>query len=189
MESNLVFVSESDFACAEPALDLPLTSISGVYMDRYFLSRLLVIHTHTGMVHSFRIWGSVAGEDGPAMKAACAFIQSEIKPNQPEKWNQLTRFPPETINPKSIINIKNIIRAATAASIGILASGCASIVDGGPKTVRINSNPAGATVPGRPLAVQPAGTGPVTMEEVCQACIDFSDRLTKYSNQLGSFST
>jgi hypothetical protein len=51
-------------------------------------------------------------------------------------------FPDQNNNPKT--NMKNFIIAATAASICILVSGCASIVDGGPKTVRINSKPAGA---------------------------------------------
>lgn len=84
-ESNLVFVSESDFAEPRPDLNLPLTSISRVYMDRYLLSRLLVVQTTDGAFHSFRIWGTIGGQDAPAMKAACAFIQSKITSDQSAK--------------------------------------------------------------------------------------------------------
>lgn len=84
-ESNLVFVSESDFAEARPALNLPFTSISQVYLDRFLLSRRLVVHTDTGQVHSFRIWGWSAGEDQSAMKAASKFIESKIESRKPEK--------------------------------------------------------------------------------------------------------
>lgn len=41
-------------------------------------------------------------------------------------------------------NMKSLIIPLTAACVCILVSGCASVVDGGPKTVRINSKPAGA---------------------------------------------
>jgi len=82
-ESNLVFVSESDFACPRPVLDLPLTAISRVHVDSYFFTRrLLVIHTDAGAVHSFRIYGTVGGGNNPAMKTACSFIQSKIQSTQ-----------------------------------------------------------------------------------------------------------
>jgi len=88
-ESNLVFTTESQFASAEPNLKLPLASIVGVYVDKYLFLRRLVVHTDTGTVHSFEILqpNSIGGvwQDKPAMQAACDFIQSKIKPTQPEK--------------------------------------------------------------------------------------------------------
>jgi len=77
-ESNLVFVTESDFAVARPALVLPLASITRVNVDKSIFFRLLVVHTDAGKVHSFRICSGAPEGDGAAMRRACRFIQSKI---------------------------------------------------------------------------------------------------------------
>ena len=85
-ESNLAFVTESQFANTEPALKLPLASVVEVRMDKWVLARRLVIRLDTNKTHSFLIVkpGSV-WQDKTAMQDACDFIQSKIKPTQPEK--------------------------------------------------------------------------------------------------------
>ena len=85
-ESNLVFLAHSRFANAEPVLALPLAAVVEVRVDKYVLARRLVVQLDTGKVHSFEIQtASGIWQDKPGMQAACDFIQSKIKPTQPEK--------------------------------------------------------------------------------------------------------
>lgn len=80
-ESDLIFISESQFANAEPAMTLPLALIADVHLDKYFRARRLVVRTKTGQNHSFQITGARGiMQDKLAMQAACDFIQSKTKP-------------------------------------------------------------------------------------------------------------
>jgi hypothetical protein len=86
-ETNLFFITASQFANDKPALTLPLASVVKVDVDKYMFLRRLVVHTDSGAVHSFQICksnGIGTVQDKPAMQAACDFIQSKIKPTLPE---------------------------------------------------------------------------------------------------------
>lgn len=81
-ETNLVFSTGSNFSDGELKLNLPLTSITNVYLAKYLFLRRLVVRTDTGAVHTVEILKpSAAGgawQDTAAMQAACDFIQSKI---------------------------------------------------------------------------------------------------------------
>jgi len=82
-ESNLAFVTESEFANADPDLKLAFASMSQVHVDTFFISRRrLVVRLKTGEAHSFDFGspGSVF-HDRPGKPGICDFIQSKIKPN------------------------------------------------------------------------------------------------------------
>lgn len=88
-ESNLLFVASTDFADAEPGLELPLATITRVYVAKFLYLRRLVVHTNAGAVHSFWItepnFAGGISQDKAAMQAACDFIQSKINSSPVEK--------------------------------------------------------------------------------------------------------
>jgi|SRR5712671_6604896 len=84
-ESNLAFVTLSQFANTEPDLILPFAAVNEVRVDKYYFGRRLVIRTRLGQYHSFEIQKTNGWSlDKPATQAACDFIQSKIKPAPPE---------------------------------------------------------------------------------------------------------
>jgi hypothetical protein len=86
-ESNLVFLSHAQFANAEPALKLPLSTIANVRLAKNFIgSSRIALRTQAGENHSFEILGPYEIlKDKTATQAAFDFIRSKIKPTQIEK--------------------------------------------------------------------------------------------------------
>ena len=84
-ETNLAFMTESQFANTAPALSLPFTALSEARVDKFFMSRRLVVRLQSGEIHAFAI-NSSGGiwQDKPAMQTVCDLIQSKIKSPQPE---------------------------------------------------------------------------------------------------------
>jgi len=77
--SNLVFISQAQFANAPPELAIAYASLQECRVDNYFLGRRLVVRTQAGESHAFALQQSIGGTpDKQAALAGRDFIQSRV---------------------------------------------------------------------------------------------------------------
>lgn len=79
MDTDLVFVSNGQFANAAPGLTLPYSAITSVRVDKYVFGRRLVVHGRGGDVHSFDVLGPKGrAPDKQAALAVAGFLQARL---------------------------------------------------------------------------------------------------------------
>jgi hypothetical protein len=80
-DSELSFVSGTEFANVGPALALPYGAIATVRVDKFGFGRRLVVRSCSGEVHAFEVLGPKGlAQDRQSLQSVTEFLQARIKP-------------------------------------------------------------------------------------------------------------